>query len=36
MTVAFFFTSDLIYQTIAADRPHNCASVIMLIIPLYK
>lgn len=34
MTVAFFLTSDLIIQTIATDRAHNSASVVILLMPL--
>lgn len=36
MTVAFFLTSDLIIQTIATDRAHNSASVVILLMPLNK
>lgn len=36
MTVAFFLTSDLIIHTIATDRAHNSASVIILLMPLNK
>lgn len=36
MTVAFFLTSDLIIQTIATDRAHNSASVVILLMPSNK